>query len=619
MSPQPINPSDEKLYKSSSDFSAILDIFKYGRHLYPQLIFGIAIIFLSSGFMMLSARLLGYLAEMLIKGVDTSNHYLWILAGSILMLEGSFVFATWFGRVRIAKVTNQISLLIRTALFKKVTNIPVAWFDQHPLGRTITRLTTDVEGVENFFNGTLTRVLSATITLISVMFAMILTDAKLGILITLSSLPAILFTIGMRRPIRHWLRVYKSRSSQINATLAEFINGFQVVKVFGLEKWTQNRFNGEAKELREAGFKMMNINSFVRPFVTLLCSMPLLIILWWGGHLVLTDSLTIGVLISFIRYAERILNPVLSLSHEVHVIQDAIASSERIKLMLIETEETKAFGNAGTISSQIVGDIQFNNVWMEYKLNTPILKGISFRAKPGMKIGLVGETGSGKSTTANLIPQLYKKSSGSIKIDGHTIETWNRESIREQIGIVSQDVIIFRGTLRDNLSISVIDKHGVTDEKILNACKQTGLISIMKQLDIDLNFHILDGGENLSMGERQLISFTRMILRDPAVLILDEATANIDETFEELIQIAIKKIMRNRTCFIIGHRLNTIKQCDNILVFSHGKIIEQGNHEELMANEKHYYQLATKQIAAEEFTYGAKRAPLKPNADEAHI
>jgi ABC-type multidrug transport system fused ATPase/permease subunit len=484
---------------------------------------------------------------------------------------------------------------IRQRLFYKMTALPISYFDRQPMGRTITRMTHDVEGIETFFSGTLARILVAVIQVGAVLTAMILTSPEFGFWISLACLPSLLASILTRRWIRDQLRVYKRISAQLNARFAEFISGINVIKLFGLEQWSFDRIHAEAMDMLYAGLRTLKINSLIRPIIVFLCGIPTLVVLWWGGHQVIEGTLTIAALVAFMRYCERFMSPIRTISQEIQLIQEALVSSERVRQMLSEQEEVDTLGPDGHHHAPVLGELEFDNVVMEYLTDRPVLDRISFKAAAGSKIALVGHTGSGKTSTVHLVPRLYPFKAGKILIDGVDIKNWQRSSLRDAIGYVSQDVVIFRGTLRDNL-LSAASGPTISDQEILIAALRTGLLSAIQKMPNGLDTMILDDGANLSQGERQLIAFTRMLLKDPAIMILDEATANIDEQSEALIQNAVHEILENRTCLIVAHRLSTVVECDEIVVFEHGKIIGKGPHHELLETCPAYRKLVAQQL-----------------------
>lgn len=591
------NYHSDEFSESRSDLSAFVVLLRYAKGHYSYLFGSIFLIMVSSAFLMLSAKTLGSLTEDLMAKAAVS--VIATKAALILFFETVNVALTYGGRRGLASVTNRIAYQIRLDLFRKISVLPMSYFDRQPLGRTLTRLTNDVAGVEQFFSGPLSRVLSSAITIISVLTAMLLTNLHLGAVVVAASLPAIIITILSRKPVRYWLREHKIRSSAINAKLAEFINGFPIIKIFALEKWTTETFDTMARQQRDAGMALLTWNSVIRPTAAFFCSFPIIVILWWGGNGVLAGTLSVGLIVAFVRYAERFYWPVMAISQEVHVIQEAIASSERIRQMLLEQEEHEVLGVEGARRQEIVGQVEFKDVSMSYIADRPILKGVSFKIHKGMNVGLVGETGSGKTSTISLLPMLYPLMDGNILVDDVPLKEWSREHLRRQIGMVSQDIIIFRGTLRENLTIAAENSSALDDKQLLVYCEKTGLAQILHRFPQGFDTPLIDGGENLSVGERQLIAFTRMLVRNPAIFILDEATANIDEECERLVQKAIDELLKDRTCFVIAHRLNTILRCDKILVFDKGKIVEEGTHPELMAREGRYSSLAKMQLDAE--------------------
>ncbi len=553
------------------------------------------LILMSSATTMAAAWALGSL----VQSLANKSSALFNFAAMFISFEVLAVALQYFGRIKLARITTQIITDIRAELFAKSTQLPISYFDAQPLGRILTRMTSDVEGIETFFSGTLARILIATIQIISVMTAMLLISPQFGLIVCLSCIPSIFVAWLTRTPVRESLRDYKRRSAHVNARLAEFLNGISIIKLFGLEEWTQQIFREDTRGLLAAGIRTLNLNSIIRPIVVLFCTIPTMCVIWIGGHRVIEGSLQLGLLVSFIRLCERFMSPVRTISQEIQLIQEAMVSTERVRQMLGERTEADVLGQEGRIERQIRGDVEYRDVAMSYQTGKQVLRGISFKAQAGEKIALVGQTGSGKTTTVNLLPRFYEFSGGEIILDGISLRQWNRECLRKQLGYVTQDVVIFRGSMRDNLTAACAAEERVSDERIYAACRLTGLDRILTNLTQGLDSPILDEGTNLSMGERQLVSFTRMILKSPAILILDEATANIDEEHEKMIHAAMLEVFKGRTCFIVAHRLSTVLNCDRILVFSHGEIIAQGSHDELLQRSSYYRELVKTQISSE--------------------
>lgn len=593
--PRVQDQDDDKILAAANDVIGLFNVISFGRGVYLRLAGALSLIVSASAMVMVSARTLGSLVEALVAGDHKAD--VTRFAVLFLGLETAAVVAQYFGRVSLAHATVEITYRIRQELFAKMKRLPISYYDQQPLGRTITRLTSDVEGIETFFGGTMARVLIAMINISAVLVAMLLTDLRFGSVVVAASIPAAIFTVALRKPVRYWLRTYKRRSAQLNAKLAEFLNGIAVIRIFGLETWSQKLFDQGAKELYRAGVNTMNWNSVIRPLAVFLCSLPTLLILWRGGDMVLAGTLPLGILVTFVRYSERFVSPIRVLSQEIQNIQEALVSSERVRKMLSEPEEKDTLGPDGTVRHALQGKVEYKDVWMSYQPELWVLKGVTFTAQPGMKVGLVGATGSGKTSTVNLIPRLYPIAKGELLLDGHPVQSLERDHLRGQLGYVSQDIVVFSGTIRQNL-VAALPGATPSDDQIALACRRTGLAQVLSHFPDGLEHKVIEGGDNLSMGERQLVAFTRMVLRDPRVLILDEATANIDERCERLIQNAITEVMVGRTCFVIAHRLSTIIQCDLILVFRAGEIVEQGTHAQLMARGGYYASLAGKQLLA---------------------
>ena len=576
------------------------ELLQYGKNAWLRLSYSVGMIALSGVAVMISARLLGTFVERIQAGAPAES--VLTVGAAVLGLECLAVWLQYLGRVGLAVATNRIVLAIRSELFTKLERLPMSYFDRQPHGRTITRLTNDVEGIEEFFGGTLARLLTAMVNIVIVFIAMLVTNLRFGAVVVASSIPAIIFTVALRGPVRDWLRSYKRKSAHTNAVLAEFLNGLGVIKAFGLENWSLQRYRQVVEELLHSGLSLLNWNSFIRPLAMFLCTLPLLAILWYGGYGVIEGTLSLGMVVAFVRFSERFSQPIRIVSQEIQVVQEALTSSERLRQLLNEPEEDDELGMDGQGQWPIDGAVEYSQVTMAYNPRQPILRDVSFSAAKGDKVALVGATGSGKTTTLSLLARLYEFQSGVIRVDGHDIRKFKRRLLRSQLGLVTQDVVVFRGTLRDNLRGATKGEDDgevlISDPFLLEACRKTGLIQLVERIPKGLDAFLYDGGENLSMGERQVLAFTRMLIRDPRILILDEATANVDEDCEKLIQRATHESLKDRTCFVIAHRLSTILQCTRILVFAGGQIVEQGSHSELMALGGHYRNLIQKQLGS---------------------
>jgi ABC-type multidrug transport system fused ATPase/permease subunit len=586
--------ADDKIFQAKGGIHGFVSILLLGRNHKWPLTRSILVIFMSSACALASARFIGSAVEILAgKSVETSvtKPTLYFIFLEILTLV-----LVYFGRVSLAQTTNEIIYVTRKNLVEKLGRLPMSYFDAQPIGRTITRLTADVEGIETLFRATLAKVLSAVVTIISVFVAMITLQPKFGLFIVASALPSLLLNYFARKVLFYWLRTQKKRNAKANAMLAELLIGLQVIKLLHLEAWSRSIYDRMVNSHLRASVNLMHWNTLIRPLTVMLCLVPTVLVIVFGGGQVIDGTMTLGMFVIFVRYSERFLNPVRVISQEVNQIQDALSSSERIAQLLVEPDESVELGVDGNHVGKIKGSVEYENISMSYGGSKTVLKNISFKVEPGMRVGLVGESGSGKSSTVNLLPRLYPYQAGRILLDNIPLDQWERKNLRQQLGVVSQDVVIFKGTLRENLLGAAQLPEEISDAMILDSAEKTGLKRVMRNFPIGLNTFIHQGGSNLSMGERQLIAFTRMLIKDPAILILDEATANIDEAHEILIQNATSVVMENRTCFIVAHRLSTIVQCDLILVFRDGVIVEMGSHSELAKQGGYYAELIRRQI-----------------------
>jgi ATP-binding cassette, subfamily B, multidrug efflux pump len=578
--------ADEKLIKLK-DSKAMLYLLRFAVK--DKLYFSISFFLLMASSLagVFSARALGALAEKgLAEGALKTSVYLGV---TIIVCEVASILLTYLGRRELTAASLRSVLRVREALFDHLEALPMKFFDQQPQGRIVTRLTHDVDTMEGFFSQTLARLANAIITLVVVLTAMLILDWQIGLLICLAMIPAWILTFAVRGPVRRWNREFAIRNSTINARLGEYLNGIPVIRSFGLEKWSKNSFDQTVDNHLEAAISINKLNAWSRPLIMFFTSIPLALFIGIGGWNVIEGALSIGIFISFIRLCERFLHPMNVISQEIHVVQTALTNTERVASFLKHPTEDSELGSQDEIfSTQIKGEILFNNVTMGYDPQNPVLRGVTFQVKAGEKIGLAGRTGSGKTSTLALLSRLYEYQDGNIQIDGIDIRKIHRETLRNFIGVVNQDAIVFEATLKENL-LAGTDK---TEAEVIQACETTGLTKIMEANKLNLDSLIYDQGANLSAGERQLLSLTRILLKNPSILVLDEATANIDPFYESIIHDAVEKVMKNRTCFIIAHRLETLKTCDRIFVFKDGQLAEEGPLESLLNNpHSHYTQL----------------------------
>lgn len=555
-----------------------------------QILLALFIIFLSSGFAIYSARLMGELVEkgLLTKSFNHSVGY----ALSIVVLEILSIVCIWRGRLLLSRAASNVVLGIRERLFQKLQALPLKYYDRQPQGRVVTRISHDVEGIEEFFTSSLGNLLSASIMTILALVAMILSDVRLGTIMFLATLPSLVLMYKSKDFLRNSNRRVSKFSSAINAKLSEFLNGIDVIRAYGLEKWSMKEYNQAVDQYLYAQLKGNVLFAWSMPTISFCATIPLIGLVWFGGHDILNGVMGLGLFVSFVRYYDRFSNPIMLLSREIHVVQQAFTSTERVMSFLTEENEDIVLGKNGSLvldrtDKRLNGDLKFENVWMSYQGEEWVLRNLSFHIKPGEKIGLVGKTGCGKSSTVSLMTRLYEFQKGQILIDDVPLRLYERNSLRDQIGFVAQDAVIFKGSLRENLAAG----GELSDFEIIEACKTTGLLKALGHDHFDLNKDILEGGVNLSVGERQLLSLTRVLLKNPSILVLDEATANIDPHFESIIQKAVDQMMKNRTCLMIAHRLDTLKSCDRIFVFHSGELVESGSLSELLERKEYFYKL----------------------------
>ncbi|WP_299248537.1 ABC transporter ATP-binding protein [uncultured Cytophaga sp.] len=499
----------------------------------------------------------------------------------------------YFDTYLAGKLGQTIIRDIRIKLFNHLLKFKLNFFDKTPIGRLVTRNISDIETLSNFTSDGLAGILGDFLQLIFIFGFMLYIDWRLT-LICLCPLPILLFsTYVFKERIKDSFNEVRIAVSNLNTFVQEHITGMSIVQIFNSEKREYDKFKQINIDHRDSNLKSVNAYSIYFPVAEFIGSLGIVLLIWFGSKLVLGETSSFGTLVSFIMYISMFFRPIRMIADRFNTLQLSVVSSDRILKLLddqtpIQTSGTKAL-------PEIKGAVSFEHVHFSYIENQPVLKDITFEVKQGQSIAFVGSTGAGKSSIINLINRFYDIQDGSIKIDGTDIRDYNLNELRLQIGLVLQDVFLFSGSIRNNITLYNPD---ITDDKIWEAIRLVGAEKFIERLPNGLNYEVMERGSTLSAGQRQIISFIRVMVYNPKILILDEATSSIDSETEELIQQATEKIMKGRTSIIIAHRLSTIQHADVIFVLEKGEIKESGSHEELLTKEGLYSKLSSLQYAA---------------------
>ncbi|WP_028975164.1 ABC transporter ATP-binding protein [Spirochaeta cellobiosiphila] len=490
-----------------------------------------------------------------------------------------------FGQIYLLAILSQdVMTAIRHTAFNHILNQNMDFLNKTPVGKLVSSVTSDVETINELFNSVFTSLLRDGALIIGVTITLLFLDIKLALITLLTVPPAFVLIYLFRIASRKVFRNVQKCVSSVNTYLSEHFNGVQIVQLFGAEKKTSKEFQVENQNLYLATMKQVYVQATFRPLVDLLSSISMAVVIYVGGKYLGKDMISLGILIAFINLLSKFFDPIKDMADKFGIMQSAMAGGERIFTLLDSPQEV--IEEQSTMANDIEGNIEFRDVHFSYKKGEPILKGISFKAAPGETIALVGYTGAGKTTITNLVTRLWPIDSGSILLDGKDINDMDIPTLRKSILPVLQDVVLFSGTIRENLTLG----KEIDNEVLVQALKAVHadfVLNLPEQMDTKLH----EGASNLSAGQRQLLSFARALVHNPKVLILDEATSNVDTDTEHLIQKALPVLIEGRTSLVIAHRLSTIRKADRILVLEQGKIIESGTHQELLSLQGTYYNL----------------------------
>ena len=501
-----------------------------------------------------------------------------IAAGILVVMFTRGVF--YYGQSYLVSYVGQRVIIdVRSVLFRKFQKMPLSYYDKQQTGTVMSYITNDVSAMQSAIVDNLIELVTESSILIGSLAMMIYLDWKLSLL-TLMTIPLVGFAMKIfGRKLKRSSTVIQERAAEITSLLQESISAIRVVKSFVRETYEIRRFEEQNWKNFQAAMKNVKLSSLLTPTVEFLAAIAVTFIVWFGGYEVVNEVITAGELVAFLTYAVNLANPVKRLSRVYAAIQRAMAAADRVFAVMDLEEKITDVPGAKPLPP-IKGQVEFKDITFSYKEGQPALQHISLKAEPGQMIALVGPSGSGKSTIANLIPRFYDVDSGTITIDGHDIRQVTADSLREQIGLVPQETMLFSTTVMENIRYGRLD---ATDEEVVEAARAANAEEFIKDLPEGYDTRLGERGLNLSGGQRQRLAIARAILKNPRVLILDEATSALDTESEKIVQDALDKLMVGRTSFVIAHRLSTIFNADQIFVVENGHLREHGTHEELLA------------------------------------
>ncbi|MCB0696934.1 MAG: ABC transporter ATP-binding protein [Chitinophagaceae bacterium] len=522
-----------------------------------------------------------YIANHLLEGLI----WLTVIQLGLLLVESLLRFwfmylINWLGQT----VVNDM----RKKVFQKILFQDIAYYDRTPIGTLTTRSINDLEAVNEVFGQGVISIIADVLTIIAIIIVMLATDWELA-LICLSTFPAIIIaTYVFKEAVNKSFQRVRNAVAALNAFVQEHIVGMYIVQAFGAEAREFDKFRDINKEHRSANIKAIFAYSVFFPVVEIIATIAIALLVWWGAVRMMHFETSPGVIIAFVMYLNLLFRPLRMLADKFNVLQMGMVAAERV-FTVLDSEEHLL--NKGTYTvDKIEGDVVFDEVHFGYKPDIPVLKGVSFHLPKGKTMAVVGHTGAGKTSIISVLNRLYEINGGSIKIDGHDIAEYDVHNLRSHIGIVLQDVFLFSGTVYENITLR---NKNISLDEVKRVTKMLGMHDHIMKLPGNYDFNVMERGNTLSQGQRQLLSFARALLYEPSILILDEATSSVDSESEQLIQKAIDTMIQGRTSIVIAHRLSTIRKADEILVMDKGKVLERGNHNELIAAKGAYYDLYT--------------------------
>ena len=581
--------------RNMADGELVVRLLKYARPYWKSFALCLCIMVVSIAYDIVSPLVIGRLVAMVQEDFELS----WLLT-LVAVYAGILIVSlvcTYIQSIILQKTGQKILSQLRVDIFTHIESLSHEQLNNIPVGKLVTRVCNDTNAISMMFTNTLVNLIKNCMVIVGVLCAMLMLNYALTLMVLCFVPFVVLFTVIFRKFTRKAFRRVKDGTTDINTYLSENLSGMKVTQIFNREERKMEEFLGKSDKLRKAKLGQMFVFGIFQPMVYMLYISSVLCLFYLGarGYIgqreILGQMMTGDVVVSFYMYVSKFFNPIQNLAEQFNTLQSAFASAEKIFTIMDMEPEMRDDPDAIELD-EIRGEIEFRDVWFAYVPGEWVLKGVSFHISPKQTVAFVGSTGSGKTTILSLICRNYDIQKGQILIDGIDIRKIKTSSLRRHFGQMLQDVFLFSGTIRSNI---LLRSEGISDEEVMEACRYVNADKFIDKLESGLDEVVRERGNNFSAGQRQLLSFARTIIHKPSVMILDEATANIDTETELLIQDSLEKMKNIGTMLIVAHRLSTIQHADNIILLSHGEIIEQGTHQELLHLHGRYYQLYTLQ------------------------
>ena len=582
------------------DGEIVRRLLHYAKPYRGQFVLVLVIMLVTIAYDVASPLIVGYIEELVKADFPLKSLFSAVAVYAVLLVIS--MVCTYFQSMILQKTGQKILSALRQDIFVHIESLSHEQLNNIPVGKLVTRVCNDTNAISQMFTNILVTMIKNMFIILGVLAAMLVLNFQLTLMVLCFVPFVVLFTVIFRKFSRKVHRKVKDGTTDINTYLSENLSGIKITQIFNREDQKMKEFLEKSENLKKAKQNQIFVFSIFRPMVYMLYISSVMCLLYLGGKGYIRDTaflgqtLTSGTIVTFYMYISKFFNPIQTLAEQFNALQSAFASAEKIFTILDMVPEVVDEPDAIDLP-EIRGEIEFKDVWFCYKPGEWVLKGVSFHVQPRQTVAFVGSTGSGKTTILSLICRNYDIQKGQILIDGIDIRKIKISSLRRHFGQMLQDVFLFSGDIRSNI---VLREENLTDEEIWEACRYVNADSFIKRLDGGLDEVVRERGNNFSAGQRQLLSFTRTIIHKPEVMILDEATANIDTETEILIQDSLEKMKNIGTMLIVAHRLSTIQHADNIILLSHGEIVEQGSHQELLRLKGRYYQLYTLQYSKQQ-------------------